>query len=84
MRQWRYEHQGKMWTKGSRARCFGRFFCCTIMIFLFLLISIVLSLALVCGLAGVERASMHRVLTGRPCHSGSARRTSSWDSRPRI
>ncbi|EIW60382.1 uncharacterized protein TRAVEDRAFT_45632 [Trametes versicolor FP-101664 SS1] len=46
MRQWRYEHQGKMWTKGSRARCFGRFFCCTIMIFLFLLISIVLSLAL--------------------------------------
>ncbi|KAI0670415.1 hypothetical protein C8Q78DRAFT_1070019 [Trametes maxima] len=46
VRKWRYDHQGKMWAKGSRAACFGRFFCCTIMIFLFLLISIVLSLAL--------------------------------------
>ncbi|OSD01550.1 hypothetical protein PYCCODRAFT_1369193 [Trametes coccinea BRFM310] len=46
MRRWRYEHQGEMWTKGSRAGCFGRFFCCTIMIFLFLAISIILSLAL--------------------------------------
>ncbi|KAI0637007.1 hypothetical protein C8Q77DRAFT_1154884 [Trametes polyzona] len=46
MRQWRYDYQGKMWTKGSRASCFGRFFCCTIMIFVFLLISIILSLAL--------------------------------------
>ncbi|KAH9854178.1 hypothetical protein C2E23DRAFT_884278 [Lenzites betulinus] len=46
VRAWRYEHQGKMWTKGSRARCFGRFFCCTLMIFIFLVISIILSLAL--------------------------------------
>ncbi|KAH9901351.1 hypothetical protein C8Q73DRAFT_241828 [Cubamyces lactineus] len=46
MRKWRYEHQGEMWTKGSRASCFGRFFCCTIMIFVFLVISIILSLAL--------------------------------------
>ncbi|KAI0831272.1 hypothetical protein BC628DRAFT_1461899 [Trametes gibbosa] len=46
VRAWRYEHQGKMWTKGSRTRCFGRFFCCTLMIFIFLLISIILSLAL--------------------------------------
>ena len=34
MRQWRTEYQGKLWTKGSRAGCIGRFFCCTIMIFL--------------------------------------------------
>jgi len=46
MRQWRYEYQGDMWTRGSRTRCFGRFFCCTIMIFVFLLISIILSLVL--------------------------------------
>ncbi|KAI0798033.1 hypothetical protein C8Q75DRAFT_801929 [Abortiporus biennis] len=46
MRNWRYEHQGNLWTKGGRGRCFGRFFCCTIMIFVFLLVSIVLSLAL--------------------------------------
>ncbi|KAI0807341.1 hypothetical protein C8Q74DRAFT_1227156 [Fomes fomentarius] len=46
VRRWRTEYQGKMWTKGSRSRCCGRFFCCTIMIFLLFLISIVLSLAL--------------------------------------
>ncbi|TFK88099.1 hypothetical protein K466DRAFT_489643 [Polyporus arcularius HHB13444] len=46
IRRWRKDYQGKMWTKGSRASCFGRFFCCTIMVFLFFLISIVLSLAL--------------------------------------
>ncbi|KAI0374856.1 hypothetical protein BV20DRAFT_961061 [Pilatotrama ljubarskyi] len=46
VRRWRYDHQGEMWTKGSRASCIGRFFCCTVMIFVFLLISIVLSLAL--------------------------------------
>ncbi|KAI8998666.1 hypothetical protein BD414DRAFT_407904 [Trametes punicea] len=46
VRRWRYEHQGEMWTRGSRLGCFGRFFCCTIMIFLFVAISILLSLAL--------------------------------------
>ncbi|KAK7693542.1 hypothetical protein QCA50_003111 [Cerrena zonata] len=46
LRRWRYEHQGNIWTKGGRGRCFGRFFCCTIMIFVFLLVSIILSLAL--------------------------------------
>lgn len=48
IRQWRYDHQGNLWTRGSRAGCFGRFFCCTIMIVVFLVISILLSLALVC------------------------------------
>ncbi|OCH95559.1 hypothetical protein OBBRIDRAFT_830826 [Obba rivulosa] len=46
LRQWRYEYQGNLWTGGSRARCFGRFFCCTVMIFVFLVISIILSLVL--------------------------------------
>ncbi|TBU50744.1 hypothetical protein BD309DRAFT_879424 [Dichomitus squalens] len=46
VRRWRKDYQGNLWTKGSRLGCFGRFFCCTLMIFLFLLISIVLSLAL--------------------------------------
>ncbi|KAH9946141.1 uncharacterized protein BXZ73DRAFT_72977 [Epithele typhae] len=46
MRRWRTEYQGKIWTKGSRAGCIGRFFCCTLLLFLFFLISIVLSLAL--------------------------------------
>jgi hypothetical protein len=46
VRRWRYEHQGNLWTAGSGIRCCGRFFFCTILIFLFLLISILLSLAL--------------------------------------
>lgn len=47
MRQWRYDHQGNLWTRGSRVRCCGRFFCCTIMIAVFLIVSIILSMALV-------------------------------------
>lgn len=46
IRAWRYDHQGNLWTKGGRGRCIGRFCCCTLFIFLFLLASIVLSLAL--------------------------------------
>ncbi|KAJ7581217.1 hypothetical protein C8J56DRAFT_259798 [Mycena floridula] len=34
------------WTKGSRVSCIGRFFCCTLLIFLFLFVSILLTLAL--------------------------------------
>lgn len=47
MRKWRYDHQGNLWSAGSRGRCIGRFFCCTVMIFVFVLLSIILSLALV-------------------------------------
>lgn len=50
MRQWRKDYQGNLWTKGSRASCCGRFFCCTLMIFLLFLISVVLTIALVSGL----------------------------------
>jgi len=46
LRTYRYDHQGALWTKGGRGRCFGRFCCCTLMIAVLLLVSIVLALAL--------------------------------------
>ncbi|KAI6045683.1 hypothetical protein EDC04DRAFT_2559012 [Pisolithus marmoratus] len=46
LRRWRYENNRSLWTKGTRGRCIGRFCCCTIMITLFLIISIVLALLL--------------------------------------
>jgi len=45
-RSWRAEGKENLWTRGSRARTCGRFFCCTTMITAFLIISILLSLAL--------------------------------------
>jgi len=46
LRAFRYDHQGNLWKKGSRVQCVGRFFCCTVLIFLFFLVSIILSLLL--------------------------------------
>lgn len=46
LRRWRHEHNRSLWTKGSRGRCIGRFCCCTIMITLFFIISIILALVL--------------------------------------
>ncbi|TFY64869.1 hypothetical protein EVJ58_g2336 [Rhodofomes roseus] len=46
MRRWRLEHSEGLWTRGGALATFGRFFCCTIMIAVFLIISIVLSLVL--------------------------------------
>ncbi|KAH9934736.1 uncharacterized protein B0H18DRAFT_869232 [Fomitopsis serialis] len=46
MRRWRLEHSEGLWTRGGALATFGRFFCCTIMIVVFLFISIVLSLVL--------------------------------------
>ncbi|KAJ7125477.1 hypothetical protein C8R43DRAFT_29726 [Mycena crocata] len=46
LRRYRQEFQGPLWTKGGRGRCFGRFFCCTFMIIIFLFVTIVLSLVL--------------------------------------
>lgn len=43
---WRAEGQENLWTRGSRTRTCGRFLCCTVMITVFLIISILLSLAL--------------------------------------
>jgi len=46
LRNYRYEGQRALWTKGGRGRCVGRFCCCTILIVLFFVISIVLTLLL--------------------------------------
>ncbi|EGN93305.1 hypothetical protein SERLA73DRAFT_189872 [Serpula lacrymans var. lacrymans S7.3] len=46
VRQWRYSHQGALWTKGGRGRCIGRFCCCTLLVIIFLVISILLALAM--------------------------------------
>ncbi|KAF9454667.1 hypothetical protein P691DRAFT_806832 [Macrolepiota fuliginosa MF-IS2] len=46
MRRYRYDHQGALWTRGGKGRCFGRFCCCTIMTVVFLVLSIALALAL--------------------------------------
>lgn len=42
----RRDYSRTLWTQGGRGRCIGRFCCCTIMIALFMFISIVLALAL--------------------------------------
>jgi len=46
LKDYRYQTQGALWTRGGRGRCIGRFCCCTLLIFLFLIISIVLALLL--------------------------------------
>jgi len=46
LRDYRYGHQGQLWTKGGRGRCIGRFCCCTLMITLLLFVSIALTLVL--------------------------------------
>jgi len=46
LRQYRMEFQGHLWTKGGRGSCFGRFFCCTFMILILLVVTIILALVL--------------------------------------
>jgi len=46
LKSYRYQNQGALWTKGGRGRCIGRFCCCTLLIALLFIISIVLSLLL--------------------------------------
>ncbi|KAG1827120.1 uncharacterized protein BJ212DRAFT_1443274 [Suillus subaureus] len=41
---WRRENTGGLWTRGSRISCLGRFCCCTIMIAVLLIVSILLAL----------------------------------------
>ncbi|KAG2756060.1 hypothetical protein P692DRAFT_201700741 [Suillus brevipes Sb2] len=41
---WRRESTGGLWTRGSRVSCIGRFCCCTMMIAVFLIVSILLAL----------------------------------------
>jgi len=46
---WRQSEHGNLWNKGSRARCCGRFFCCTLMTLIVLIASILATLALWIG-----------------------------------
>ncbi|TFK76310.1 hypothetical protein BDN72DRAFT_954077 [Pluteus cervinus] len=46
IRNYRLDYRGNLWSKGSRGRCIGRFFFCTVLILLFLVISVFLALAL--------------------------------------
>lgn len=65
MRRWRYEHQGNLWRGGSGIRCCGRFFCCSLLLFLFFLISIVLSLLLVRWIACLAAYILTASLVGQ-------------------
>lgn len=43
-KNWRSENSGGLWTRGSRGSCVGRFCCCTLMVAVFLVVSILLAL----------------------------------------
>ncbi|KAJ7343356.1 hypothetical protein DFH08DRAFT_224392 [Mycena albidolilacea] len=46
LRQYRMDFQGPLWTRGGRGSCICRFFCCTFMILVFLVVTILLTLVL--------------------------------------
>ncbi|KAK2466774.1 hypothetical protein APHAL10511_001032 [Amanita phalloides] len=46
LKNYRYENRGNLWTKGGTGHCIGRFCCCTLMIAVLLIASILLTLAL--------------------------------------
>ncbi|KAJ3862216.1 hypothetical protein EV359DRAFT_83545 [Lentinula novae-zelandiae] len=69
IRQYRREFRNdNLWTKGGRGSCIGRFFCCTLMIAIFMIVSIVLALALwirppsiIIGSAGLTSAGTNGI-----------------------
>jgi len=66
LRKYRMEFQGPLWTRGGRGRCFGRFFCCTIMIIVFLFISILLSLVLFLRPPSIDFGDVAPMTAGTP------------------
>ncbi|KAL0946645.1 hypothetical protein HGRIS_012839 [Hohenbuehelia grisea] len=64
LRRYRMDFQGNLWTKGGRGRCVGRFCCCTLMIAVFLIISIVLALALWIRPPSIVLSDVQPVSTG--------------------
>jgi len=46
VRAWRYQQSRPLWRQGGGLRCLCRFFCCTVLIALFLIVGIVLCLVL--------------------------------------
>lgn len=63
-KSFRRSYQGKKWTSGGRASCFGRFCCCTILIAVFLIVSILLTLALYVRPPAVSIESVGPASTG--------------------
>ncbi|KAJ7172349.1 hypothetical protein C8R46DRAFT_1216190 [Mycena filopes] len=66
LRRYRMDFQGPLWTRGGRGRCFGRFFCCTFMIIVFLLISIILALVLFLRPPSLDFGDVAPMSTGTP------------------
>jgi len=73
LRMWRQDHHGNLWTKGGRGRCIGRFCCCTIMVTILLLVSIVLTLAIFLRPPDIQFSGV------QPSASGSAVEATSSD-----
>ncbi|KAF8350550.1 hypothetical protein F5887DRAFT_1069559 [Amanita rubescens] len=46
IKDYRYGNRGNLWAKGSRGHCIGRMCCCTLMTLVFLILSVLLTLAL--------------------------------------
>ncbi|KAH9483674.1 hypothetical protein JR316_0003144 [Psilocybe cubensis] len=61
LREYRYDHQGNLWTKGGRGRCAGRVCCCSLMTAVFLIVSIVLTLALYARPPNIEIGDVQAV-----------------------
>ncbi|KAJ7510000.1 hypothetical protein B0H11DRAFT_2215833 [Mycena galericulata] len=66
LRQYRLEFQGRLWTKGGGGRCFGRFFCCTFMILIFLVVTILLALVLWLRPPGINFGNVAPLTSGSP------------------
>ena len=64
MRRWRYEHQGNLWTRGSKIRVCGRAIFCLIFTFIFFFVSIILSLLLVCVMSSHLCSLTYREYSG--------------------
>ncbi|KAJ6520650.1 hypothetical protein B0H19DRAFT_1204647 [Mycena capillaripes] len=66
LRQYRLEFQGPLWTRGGRGRCFGRFFCCTLMSIVFLFVTILLTLVLFLRPPSIDFGDVAPMNSGSP------------------
>lgn len=62
----RKDYQGNLWTKGSRGRCICRFCCCTFLIGIFLIVSIVLALLIWIRPPDIQINSVALPVSGSP------------------
>jgi len=66
LRQYRLDFQGPLWTRGGRGRCVGRFFCCTFMSIVFLVVTILLALVLFLRPPSIDFSDVAPVSSGSP------------------